>query len=435
MICEKRDRFDWTFSQFVCTNHQFKPDPTFIKSMASKLGSSPAAEMAFITGYGMGCLPNGTSNHFQLNSSQEQTSEIPTFQSIQDRLNQLKNSSEGSTVAPIGATSIPSKNPSSSEGSTAAPVGAASIPSKTEVQYTDPSVQANADRLQRELEELTRKAEVDAKPKSILKTSTKSKESTESKENLDKKSKSESQCDHANEIETYKEEKDFVFHTSLGVKFPLTTEHRIQDESKEDTLYFFQMIQLAGKIIMLFYDNGAAIGIILGAIAHKLRLEIIDKCRQAISGAANMLHRSPYGKYAIYLGPLRDGSFHRVTMVGLQSITYNVPKYDLSEKGMNLENEVRAHCQKFNLELPTGVFPKEIGGGGAGMVLGVKQPRLLPKTKFILPSGLIVAETELEDIWGSRIVFGGTLKQITEANENAGIHFASVLGQSFYSME
>ena len=186
---------------------------------------------------------------------------------------------------------------------------------------------------------------------------------------------------------------------------------------------------------MLFYDNGAAIGIILGAIAHKLRLEIVDKCRQAISGAANMLHHSPYGKYALRLGPLRDGSFHRITMVGLKNITYNVPRYDLGKSGMDLESEVKAHCQKFGLELPAGVYPKEIGGGGAGMVLGVKTPRLLPKTKFILPSGLMVAETEIEDIWGSRIVFGGTLKQITDANECAGIHFASVMGQSFYSIE
>merc|ERR1712030_246768 len=102
---EKKDKFDWTNSQFVCTNHSFNPDPSFVKSMAGKLGSSPTAEMAFITGYGMGCLPNGASNHFQMNSNDEKTSEIPEFESIRTRLNQFKNSSEGSTVAPVGETS------------------------------------------------------------------------------------------------------------------------------------------------------------------------------------------------------------------------------------------------------------------------------------------------------------------------------------------
>ena len=188
------------------------------------------------------------------------------------------------------------------------------------------------------------------------------------------------------------------------------------------------MIQLDGNIILLFYDNGAAVGIILGMVAELLKLEIVDKCRQAISGAANMLHHSPYGKYAMKLGPLRDGSFQKLSMVGLECITYNIPKYDLSA----LEEEVKLYSKQFGLNNISDVYPKEVGGGGAGMVIGMKTPKLLLKTKFVLPSGLLVAETELKDIWGSTLVFGGTIAQITRANQLAGFNcFGSIKGQSF----
>ena len=69
------------------------------------------------------------------------------------------------------------------------------------------------------------------------------------------------------------------------------------------------------------------------------------------------------------------------------------------------------------------------------MVLGMRTPHLLPRTKFTLPSGLMVAETELMDVFGSRLVFGGTAQQITEANILAGVHYASVEGQTFYRTE
>ena len=87
------------------------------------------------------------------------------------------------------------------------------------------------------------------------------------------------------------------------------------------------------------------------------------------------------------------------------------------------------------LELAESTYPAKIGGNAAGMVLGMRTPHLLPKEQFTLPSGLLVSRTEIMDVYGSRLVFGGTIAQITQANEIAGIHCTSLEGQKFYHTE
>ena len=69
------------------------------------------------------------------------------------------------------------------------------------------------------------------------------------------------------------------------------------------------------------------------------------------------------------------------------------------------------------------------------MVLGMRTPNLLPRVVFMLPSGLMVAKTQIVDMYGSRIVFGGTSHAITHANMLAGVNFTTELGQSFYKQE
>ena len=227
------------------------------------------------------------------------------------------------------------------------------------------------------------------------------------------------------------EETSEVFNSKTGERAPITKDTKIKEESNEDTLYYFQMIRIGGYTILLFYDNGASVGIILGAIAELLKLEVLDRSPQAISGAANMLHRSPYGKYGMAIGPLSDGSFHKVSLTGLQQITHAIPVYDLC----SLTEEARAHSKEMGLELAESIYPTKVGGNAAGMVLGMRTPHLLPKEQFTLPSGLLVSRTEIMDVYGSRLVFGGTIAQITQANEIAGIHCTSLEGQKFYHTE
>ena len=129
------------------------------------------------------------------------------------------------------------------------------------------------------------------------------------------------------------EERDtkVVFNSYNGDVSELTSEFRVKNESTEDTLYFFQAIQLAGCVITLFYDDGANIGIIAGKIAQELRLEILTRCPQSVSGAANMVCRSRYGKYGMNIGPLEDGSYQNISLIGLPSITNSTPVYELGE--------------------------------------------------------------------------------------------------------
>ena len=251
------------------------------------------------------------------------------------------------------------------------------------------------------------------------------------KQSKDKEKKTAKSTLEHGKCKSYIEEKGVVYNSKSGDKIPITEDTRIKEESQEDTLYYFQMIRIGGYTILLFYDTGASLGIILGAIAEMLKLEILDTCQQAISGAANMLHRSPYGKYGMAIGPLSDGSFHKLSLTGLQQITHTVPLYDMT----SLAEEARAYSNELGLKFAESTYPTKVGGNAAGMVLGMRTPHLLPKEQFILPSGLIVAQTEIMDVYGSRLVFGGTIAQITHANKIAGVHCTTIEGQTFYRTE
>ena len=68
----------------------------------------------------------------------------------------------------------------------------------------------------------------------------------------------------------YAEEKGIVYNSETGAKIQLTEDMEIKEESTEDTLYYFQMIRIGGYTLLLFYDSGASIGIILGKLAEML---------------------------------------------------------------------------------------------------------------------------------------------------------------------
>ena len=187
----------------------------------------------------------------QVNATDEASSEIPKFPSVQ-KLLQNQSSEQSQTVESNDATvTLHDVLQLNKILKTAEPNGAA--------------VQS----LEKELDALTkRNTDANANVKPILKA--------DSKDKAAKKP----QCSHAierEECKDYVQEKNVVYNSCTGEKFTITKDHTIVEESKEDTLYFFQMIQLNGNLILLFYDDGAATTTILGAIAELLRLEILNK--------------------------------------------------------------------------------------------------------------------------------------------------------------
>ena len=405
----KRSKNSWSPNILVCTRHTINVDPDQLKKLVSRLGTNPKVNPIFIM--------NSTKVNTARNRAVE---EIPSFQEVDKFVDEHEaNVPKGINAQKFKVTKIQGDSLTDSKSifkqnkSSELHPKPARIPAHVRMP------------LGRRMARKRRKKLKKARKRRQLRKAAR-KESRQNREKLNSKLNPE----HG-KCKSYTEEKGIVYNSETGAKVQITEDMEIKEESTEDTLYYFQMIRIGGCTILLFYDSGASIGIILGRIAEMLKLEVLDTCQQEISGAANMLHRSPYGKYGMTIGPLSDGSYHKLSLTGLQQITDAIPSYDMT----SLADEARAYSKDLGLEFAESVYPTKIGGNTTGMVLGMRTPHLLPKEQFILPSGLIVARTEIVDVYGSRVVFGGTAAQITQANKIAGVHCGSLEGQKFYHTE
>ena len=52
-------------------------------------------------------------------------------------------------------------------------------------------------------------------------------------------------------------------------------------------------------------------------------------------------------------------------------------------------------------------FPPSLGGRPVELLVGIKDPKLLPKYVATLPSGLNVYKSVFTDVYGSNLTFGG----------------------------
>ena len=403
----------WSPNILVCTRHTINLDPDLLKRLVSRLGTNPKVNPIFI----MNSTSKATNLSFVRNHAVEV---IPSFQEV-DKLvdDQGAKVPKGTVAQKLRVPKMQGDSFTDVKSTFKQNKGGDAIPKPARIpaHVRMPQGRRMARKRRRELKK-ARKA------RQLRKAA--EKESRRNKERITFKLDPEHR-----KCKLYAEEKGIVYNSETGAKIQLTEDMEIKEESTEDTLYYFQMIRIGGYTLLLFYDSGASIGIILGKIAEMLKLEILDTRQQEISGAADMLHRSPYGKYGMTIGPLSDGSYHKLSLTGLQQITDTIPSYDMT----SLADEARAFSNELGLKFIESVYPTKVGGNAAGMVLGMRTPHLLPKEQFILPSGLIVARTEIVDVYGSRVVFGGTAAQITQANKIAGVYCGSLEGQKFFHTE
>jgi hypothetical protein len=186
----------------------------------------------------------------------------------------------------------------------------------------------------------------------------------------------------------------------------------VKYSSREDTLYVFQELKINDSTALTFFDSGATGNLVLGKLAESAGFKVLDPKTQLIGVLGDQSLYTEYGVYTARLGPDVDGAFHELVFQGIQDITSSYPRYDLS----TIIREVEASGKL----PPDTILPNAIGGSPVDILIGVKNPELVPKLLFWMPSGIGVFKSAFFDVNFSNIAFGGSHHSITAINQKAG---------------
>ena len=93
------------------------------------------------------------------------------------------------------------------------------------------------------------------------------------------------------------------------------------------------------------------------------------------------------------------GHIFELTVQGISKITSDMEYQDLKFPILEARSNIRS-LSKVN-------FPQSLGGRPVELLVGIKDPELLPKYVATLPTGLNVYKSVFTDVFGSNLIFGG----------------------------
>ena len=135
-----------------------------------------------------------------------------------------------------------------------------------------------------------------------------------------------------------------------------------------------------------------------GDLATHESLQCISKKPTSLSVVGGNQIKTEYGQYKFSLGPTPENKFHTLTCLGMDSVTNDFCKYDLTEIEFRTKS---TKCDK-NAPLPT-----YAAGTNIKLLIGIRNNKLDPTLVEVLPSGIGVYKSPFFDIFGSNIIFEG----------------------------
>ncbi|HIM99666.1 MAG TPA: hypothetical protein EYM61_00620 [Deltaproteobacteria bacterium] len=208
-----------------------------------------------------------------------------------------------------------------------------------------------------------------------------------------------------------------AINTKTGEALPLLEIQKqdllVKEDPKCASVYWLQMIKVLDHVAMVFYDNGSNGGCVVGRLAKAWDLEVIDPRPQWIIGAGGNCFDTGFHKYRINLGPDLAGRFFEISLIGLHTITGQLPLYNLERAW----KDVKAYDDQNKKLLEHDKPPISVGGLGASILVGVNSPQLHPKSIFTHPIGIMLSRSAFCDMYGSRLMFGGPHASFKYAEE------------------
>ena len=207
-----------------------------------------------------------------------------------------------------------------------------------------------------------------------------------------------------------------VFNTSDGTVIPRQNiSHLVRPSVEQDSLYLMQVLSFNGSNCLTLYDTGASGCAVRGMFALNNKFEVVNPEPQFIAVAGGRKFPTGHGVYGCTIGPLPDGTFQNIDMIGLEQVTGPIPAYDLTD----ITKEVQADLVSSLISKDK--FPSVVGGTAVDLIIGINQTALMPTHLFTLPSGVQVYRSALTDVFGSNLILAGPHHSITRMNKDNGI--------------
>jgi len=188
--------------------------------------------------------------------------------------------------------------------------------------------------------------------------------------------------------------------------------NKIVPETVEDSIYLLQQLSFNGRAVTVLYDTGASASAVQGNFACEAGFKVVDSRPRVICVAGGGEVSTGFGIFSCILGPLEQGQYVPINLLGMRRITSEIPQYNLSA----MEKEVKIASQGSTIAKEQ--FPKYVGGDEIKMIIGIKDSYLMPKLLMTLPSGLMVFRSSIKDVYGSYLMFGGPHHSVTQLHSS-----------------
>ena len=208
-------------------------------------------------------------------------------------------------------------------------------------------------------------------------------------------------------------QKTNVFDPANGTEEPMPVD-RLNNHSNDSAVYIFQHIQLGSETALVFYDSGASLHCIKGALAEKMKLKVTHQAGDYIGAIGGGSVWTAYGCYRMILKD-KDDWYWELELQGMSKVTDSWPLYDFE----SIHKETQNHNKLKNKKLPL-----RVGGKEVDILIGIKASGLSPVLLCTLPSGISVYQCKFTDAYGSNLAFGGSHAMISLINQRMPVHSA-----------
>ena len=204
---------------------------------------------------------------------------------------------------------------------------------------------------------------------------------------------------------------EVVYDSSSGER-SLLDKSQLPKPPNSPAVYIMQWIRIGESNCLCFFDTGANINMIDGAMAEREGVTVISQAVSVLKTVGGKEVTTDYGRYKLNIGPDTEGQSHGLECHGMSDVAGPFEKHSLDA----INAELMSHPMYSEMAVKPRL-PEYVGGAKVNLLLGITL-KVLPKYLFTLESGVNVFQSPFTDIFKSNICYAGT-HQSFEKNPDA----------------
>ena len=210
---------------------------------------------------------------------------------------------------------------------------------------------------------------------------------------------------------------EVVYDSSSGER-SLLDKSLVPTPPNSPAVYIMQWLRIGESNCLCFFDTGANINMIDGAMAEREGVTVISQSVSVLKTVGGKEVTTDYGRYKLNIGPDTEGQSHGLECHGMSDVAGPFEKHSLEA----INDELRSH-PIYSEMADNSPLPEYVGGTKVNLLLGITL-KVLPKYLFTLDSGINVFQSPFTDIFKSNICYAGTHESFGKNQANLSVSHA-----------